>query len=221
MLKLVECKIKGEIPLPEVLKLPAKVIDLKHDVAYYYERRGKVLGRGCTKTAYTVKGHPDIVVLSWGGEGRWIKDELEAEQKQLRKLLDVGIPAAQYLKISEDGGIMQRYAVATKGWNGNTIDDICLYANERSIHDCRLIYSKMREERIVVDDPQFLISEQGEVVVADPLRVGKGNVDGFVRERLLDVLYMAYFAIHKRLGVFEDKLEPDYKNFAIKAGVSL
>ena len=45
------------------------------------------------------------------------------------------------------------------------------YLNERSISDLQFILNTMNSQKISIDDLQFLIGFDGEIVISDPLEV--------------------------------------------------
>ena len=45
------------------------------------------------------------------------------------------------------------------------------YLNEKSIHDLRKIKSILQDKKIQIDDLQFLIGNDGSIVISDPLKV--------------------------------------------------
>jgi filamentous hemagglutinin len=63
--------------------------------------------------------------------------------------------------------------------------------NERSISDLKSIRTTLIEKQVKIDDLQFLIGNNGKVVIADPLKVTTGVRPSPVNLRTIDKLIEA------------------------------
>ncbi|ADG67278.1 hypothetical protein Plim_1444 [Planctopirus limnophila DSM 3776] len=107
---------------------------------------------------------------------------LAKERALLKQLEEAGLPVMKNHEITEYNGrpaiVMDRYALGSKKivkYNSK-IRDLesiggSVLLNEKSISDLMAIKSKMMEKNIKIDELQFLIGEDGSVVIADPLDV--------------------------------------------------
>lgn len=126
---------------------------------------GKRLGGGCYKEAFAVKGRPDRALVVG-----WLRSD---EVGRMRQLAELGVPTARVLARgrcgSSDALYMERYHTYSKAWGAEEeVQRFQATINERTIASVELAIKVIREQRIYIDDLQFLIRKDGEAVVADP-----------------------------------------------------
>lgn len=107
---------------------------------------------------------------------------LQEEAARLRQLRELGIPALEPLGIVDFEGrpglVMPRYEMGSKeivrqAKGSRRIDIVgsSKYLNARSIQDLEHIRALLIKLEVSVNDLQFLIGRDGQVVVNDPLEV--------------------------------------------------
>lgn len=166
-------------------------MDLSEGFVLLAEDLGRELGRGASKTAFELRARPDRVVVIHRDSGRGDLETATDERERLDKLIKAGVPTAPILALGTvniptfsydhnlNGGIygaqlMKRYASSNR-CNRREVDRVVGLLNERSIASATAIYEALVEADLYVFDLQFLIDEDGSVVVSDPLDVQKMN----------------------------------------------
>ena len=153
---------------------------------------GKFLGEGGNKYVYAYGDNQAVAVLQAGKNPQLITDELG----MLNRLNDLGIPTvnARGVTVSgQPGMLMDRFAQGSKDivalQNGKVriVGDSPLL-NAQSISDLQNIRDTMVNNNIQINDLQFLISNEGRVVVADPLAVNLNKVPSKNNLRMIDLL---------------------------------
>lgn len=124
-----------------------------------------------------------------------ISDELAL----LSKLEDLGLPTVNARPVSVNGQpglLMDRFAQGSKDivrlqdGRVRTVGSSD-FLNERSIGDLQDIRRTMVDKSTKVDDLQFLIGNNGRVVVADPLKVTVGQAPSKNNLNMIDQLIKA------------------------------
>ncbi len=117
----------------------------------------------------------------------------------LGKLHDSGIPTVNPKAVSVDGTpgmLMDQFAQGSKDvvrlMDGKVriVGDSPLL-NQQSISDLKGIRDKLVNNNIQINDLQFLISNEGRVVVADPLAVNFNATPSKNNLRMIDLLIQA------------------------------
>ena len=156
---------------------------------------GKKLGSGGNKDVFAVEGDDQhaIAILRKGKSPESLNEEIAL----IKKLEGEGVPAVEILGTTTHDGqpavVMERYALGSKsvvkleGGKVRIVGDSELL-NERSLADLQRIKSTMVDDKIKVNDLQFLIGSDGRVVVADPLDVIIGEAPSKNNVRMLDLL---------------------------------
>jgi RHS repeat-associated protein len=139
---------------------------------------GQVLGQGGRKIVYGLSHDPNLVVavpkaLSYA-------DDIKKELDILGKLDCMGFPVPRVVGVTEVNGmpayVMQKYAQGSKEIV-KTIDGIPTivgsspYLNQKSVQDLKTIKQMMQDKNIRINDLQFLIGQDGRIVIADPIDV--------------------------------------------------
>ena len=136
---------------------------------------GEKLGSGGVKDVYAYGDKQAVGIVQPGKNIKVITKELD----ELKKLEDHGLPTVNAQLIRVDGQpaiLMDRFAqgskdvVKTIGKKPKKVGESSLL-NQQSIDDLNNIRDTLIEKKIKVDDLQFLIGENGRVVIADPVKV--------------------------------------------------
>jgi filamentous hemagglutinin len=132
--------------------------------------RAELLGEGAFKAVYAVRGRPDLVIAVDKQQNRDLGD-LGEEMGFLEQLREAGIPTVDVVAHGStvdgrDAIVMRRHAAGSR--EGEAFDR---RVNRRTVHEWRRIRQTMQEGRIGVWDLQFLIGNDGSIVVNDPLVV--------------------------------------------------
>lgn len=154
-------------------------------------KQAEAIGTGNNKIAYAVD---DNTVIAKPKSIR-NAEALQREIAMLDQLDKLGLPVVKAKMTTHDGTpaiIMDRYAQGSKdivAVNNQTRKvelksnaDTSLL-NERSVRDLKDIRNKMVNQKIKIDDLQFLIGKDGRVVISDPIKVhtrtkpSKNNMD--------------------------------------------
>lgn len=123
-----------------------------------------------------MQGHADVVVAV-AREGV-TADRLDGEFSTLRKLGEMGLPVVEVIGQTEVNGrpaiIMKRYAQGSKDVARTINGRVKLvgesrFLNSRSIQDLRRVKMVLEQTPLWINDLQFLIGEDGRVVVADAI----------------------------------------------------
>jgi hypothetical protein len=139
---------------------------------------GSIIGQGGNKIVYDISNHSDkvIAVLKKGKPISAIKEEIEL----LNEIASKKLPIVQVLQEGNFEGqpslILKKYKLGSKEvvkLESGKIKKVgtSKYLNEKSISDLNYIKRTMLSLKVKVDDLQFLIGEDGTVVIADPLDV--------------------------------------------------
>ncbi|AXV76819.1 hypothetical protein CJO79_07405 [Ralstonia solanacearum] len=156
---------------------------------------GDLLGRGGNKDVYAYGDNQAVGVLRTGTNPQVISDEVD----MLSKLRDAGIPTVNPQAISVDGTpgmLMDRFAQGSKDvvrlvdGKVRIVGDSPLL-NQQSVANLQTIRETMVNNKIQINDLQFLISNEGRVVVADPLAVNFNTVPSKNNLRMIDLLMQA------------------------------
>ena len=142
-------------------------------------KKAEVIGTGGNKIAYAID---DKIVIAKLKSGKNIQ-ELQKEIAMLDQLDKLGLPVVKAKITTHDGTpaiIMDRYAQGSKdivAYNNQTRKveikpnaDTSLL-NERSVKDLKDIKNRMINQKIRIEDLQFLIGKDGSVVISDPLKI--------------------------------------------------
>ncbi|HTM19040.1 MAG TPA: hypothetical protein VL172_00975 [Kofleriaceae bacterium] len=171
---------------------------------------GKKIGSGGEKDVYAVKGRDDVV--AGVAKADVTAERMQDEAGKLRQLRELGLPVVEVEGIINHNGrptmIMKGYAqgsksvvktVRVKGRGKVSIVGESEYLNERSISDLEGIRDLMEQTPVKIDDLQFLIGEDGEIVIADPVdvKVGEKPSDNN-RNTIKKLIEAAQAAIKKR-----------------------
>jgi len=123
------------------------------------------------------------------------------ELEMLNQLDELGLPTVKAEKVMVDGKpgmIMEQYAqdskeiVALSGKKVKLMDgaDTSLL-NQNSINDLTEIRNKMVNDNIKIDDLQFLIKQDGHIVISDPLQIYTNTKPSNNNLRMIDLLIEA------------------------------
>jgi filamentous hemagglutinin len=127
--------------------------------------------------------------------------KIDQELQILNQIDKLGLPTVNAQRIVVDGKpaiLMDRFAQGSKTIVRNNprkpgilegADTSLL--NERSISDLKSIRATLIEKQVKIDDLQFLIGNNGKVVIADPLKVTTGVKPSPVNLRTIDKLIEA------------------------------
>jgi filamentous hemagglutinin len=139
---------------------------------------GELLGSGGRKDVYTVQGRDDLVLAVLQEQNKETVEGLRTELRALEFLREEGFPTVEVVAETtyqgRDAVVLRRYAQGSKDVV-KTIKKVPRIVgsspllNERSISDLRAIRQRLKEKKIKVDDLQFLIAEDGRMVIADPV----------------------------------------------------
>lgn len=118
----------------------------------------------------------------------------------LRQLEELGLPVVNAEKVMVDGKpgiLMDKYAQDSKSiaaFNGDRkkvvlqLDADTSLLNQNSIDDLTNIKQTMKDSKTCIYDLQFLIKEDGHVVIADPLDVVSGQKPSKNNIKMIDIL---------------------------------
>ncbi|XBX03645.1 hypothetical protein QMP26_24250 [Enterocloster clostridioformis] len=125
---------------------------------------------------------------------------IDEELAMLKQLDELGLPTVNAERIMVDGkpGIImdtcsqdsKSIAAFNKSKNKVTLKpnaDTSLL-NQNSIDDLTLIKNKITSDKIKIDDLQFLIKQDGHIVIADPLKVIVGESPSKNNIKMIDIL---------------------------------
>jgi hypothetical protein len=154
---------------------------------------GELLGAGGNKEVFALGENQAIGVLKTGKNPNLLNQELEL----LNKLDKIGLPSVDARgPINVDGRpalVFERFAEGSKS-TVKTVDGKVRVVgdspllNQRSIDDLNAIRKTLVNDKIKVDDLQFLIGQDGRVVIADPLAVTTGVKPSRNNLRTIDLL---------------------------------
>lgn len=153
---------------------------------------GDLLGRGGNKDVYAYGDNQAVGVLRNGTNSQAISDEIE----MLGRLNDAGLPTVNPRAVSVDGSpgmLMDQFSQGSKDivrlldGKVRVVGDSKLL-NQQSISDLQNIRATMVSNNIQISDLQFLISNEGRVVVADPLAVKFNAAPSKNNLRMIDLL---------------------------------
>ncbi|MEM8525032.1 MAG: DUF4157 domain-containing protein [Bacteroidota bacterium] len=155
---------------------------------------GIQIGSGGNKIVYEIVDNPNqvIAILKEGKSPQLIDDEIEL----LRTLSTAGLSAVEAQKVTHNGRpamIMDRYAQGSKDvvrLERGKVRPVGTseLLNQRSIENLQSIESTLQSRKIKIDDLQFLIGEDGSVVIADPLKVEAGKAPSKNNLRMIRLL---------------------------------
>jgi hypothetical protein len=160
---------------------------------------GEHIGSGGNKDVYAINDDQVIAVLKPGKNPTLLDDEFTL----LDQLRDLGLPVVDAQPVEIDGQpamLMDRYAQGSKdivrtvriGGERRVVQvggaDLL---NQRSIDDLQRIRTQLVNDRIRIDDLQFLIGFDGSIVLADPLDVREGIKPSRVNLRTINLLIAA------------------------------
>jgi len=139
-------------------------------------RKGRLLGTGGNKEVFAYGDDQAVGLLQPGEPDTNLINELSL----LQQLASRGLPVVQaegpVSLVDRLGLLYERMAqgskdvVAIKGDKARVVGD-SPFLNERSRADLQKIRQMMIDENVKVDDLQFLIGEDGRIVISDPLKV--------------------------------------------------
>jgi hypothetical protein len=161
-------------------------------------RIGARLGSGGEKDVFAVEGRDDIVIGIAKADVTMAR--LATEAAQLKELADLGIPVVEIEGIIEFQGrpalIMKRYVQGSKTIARTIKGRAKLVGqsdllNARSIRDLERIRDALKATPVWINDLQFLIGEDGAVVVADVLDFKIGQEPSKVNLSTIDRLIEA------------------------------
>jgi hypothetical protein len=153
---------------------------------------GDLLGRGGNKDVYAYGDSQAVGILRTGTNSQVISDEID----MLGQLHNAGMPTVNPQALSIDGApgmLMDRFAQGSKDvvrlvdGKVRVVGESPLL-NQQSIADLQGIRDTMVNNKIQINDLQFLISNEGRVVVADPLAVNFGSLPSKNNLRMIDLL---------------------------------
>jgi hypothetical protein len=158
---------------------------------------GQMLGQGGRKIVYELSNDPNLVVAV--PKSLSYVDDIKKELDMLGKLDCMGFPVPRVVGTTEVNGmpayVMQKYAQGSKEIvrTKNGIPQIQIkgksdYLNQKSIQDLKTIKQMMIDKNISIDDLQFLISNDGRIVIADPIDVIIGKAPSKNNLKTIDLL---------------------------------
>ncbi|VVH62213.1 hypothetical protein BSPWISOX_1455, partial [uncultured Gammaproteobacteria bacterium] len=145
-----------------------------------YKDIGKSIGHGSTKTAYTLKDHPDLLFLQldkWRDDERSV-GQLKNEIEWINKFREMGIKTPKYFKtismIDEDnqehhGILVERIydSIITKPGRLPVPDE---RVTHKTLSDIQNLLQKFDQHpNLDIDDLQMLLGRDGQLYVMDPL----------------------------------------------------
>ncbi|MEM9135025.1 MAG: hypothetical protein AAGE88_21960, partial [Actinomycetota bacterium] len=153
---------------------------------------GELIGTGGNKDVYAYDDDSVVGILHNGKS----PTDLAREVELLASLEELGLPVVRAELIRVDGKdaiLYDRYALGSKDVvrtvekRPRIVGDTDLL-NQRSIQDLRRIREMLIDQRIKIDDLQFLIGEDGSIVIADPLAVATDRPPSLNNLRTIDRL---------------------------------
>ena len=157
---------------------------------------GELVGKGGNKEVYAVGDGRVVAILQDGKPSSGIDKEIT----MLKQLEELGLPVVNAEKVIVDGKpgiLMDKYAqdsksiVAYDGKKGKVMlkseADTSLL-NQNSIDDLTNIMQTMKDGKVSINDLQFLIAEDGHMVVADPLNIIPGQKPSNNNIKMLNIL---------------------------------
>ena len=160
---------------------------------------GEHLGSGGNKDVYAINDEQVIAVLKPGKNSALLDDEFVL----LDQLRDLGLPVVNAQQVEIDGQpamLMDRYAQGSKdivrtvriGGDRRVVQvGSADLLNEQSISDLQRIRRQLVNDRIRIDDLQFLVDSGGSIVLADPLDVHEGIRPSRANLQTIDLLIEA------------------------------
>src|SRR5690606_11144026 len=140
---------------------------------------GDFIGKGKYKEVLQIKTDPDLVVAIQHKELGKTFESIDMELKALQEIKDLGLPVVEIKGKTTVGDqpdlVMQKYVGHSRDFISNGIipkikkGAECTHLNEKSIQDLKVIREKMVNEKIHIEDLQFLVSKDGSIVITDPL----------------------------------------------------
>ena len=161
---------------------------------------GKMIGGGGEKDVYAIDGRDDVVIGVVRERGPAAAERLNKEVQKLKELADLGVPTVEVIQLTEYEGrpavVMKRYAEGSKTAVKTIKSRVRIvgeieYLNERSIQDLERIRQTLEQTPIRIHDLQFLIGEDGSVVVADAIDVLQGEKPSDVNRATINKLIEA------------------------------
>jgi hypothetical protein len=153
---------------------------------------GKLIDHGGNKDVYALGEKQVVAILQKGKNSELITRELD----MLNELKDLGIPTVDAGPVKVNGQpamLMDRFAqgsksvVALKDGKVRIVGESS-YLNSQSVADLEKIRQTMIDKNIKIDDLQFLIGKNGEIVVADPLKIYQGAAPSKNNLRMIQLL---------------------------------
>jgi hypothetical protein len=186
----IQPNFSGKIPLSDdALKINSEVVPSNISRS----QLGEVLGEGGNKEVFALGDNLAVGVLKTGTNPVSLSNELTL----LNKLDELGLPTVKARgPINVDGNpalVFERFAKGSKdtvklvGDKVKIVGDSPLL-NQRSIDDLNAIRKTLVNEKIQINDLQFLIGQDGRVVIADPLTVSTGVKPSKNNLRTIDLL---------------------------------
>ena len=156
---------------------------------------GELVGKGGNKEVYSFGDDQVVAILQDGKPLIGVDKEIN----MLRQLEELGLPAVNAEKVMVDGKpgiLMDKYAQDSKSiaaYDGNKgkvmlkpeADTSLL--NQNSIDDLTNIMQTMKDGKISINDLQFLIAEDGHMVIADPLNIIPGQKPSNNNIRMINI----------------------------------
>jgi hypothetical protein len=183
------------------------------------------LGDGSYKNVYAVEGHPELAlgILKPGKRA----ETLDEEKALLDEYAAAGVPTATVFEVGTYDGrpayLMKRFATGSKALDWETKRWEVL--NETTIEDCRAIEAALKKAKISVWDAQFLVADDGHVVLNDPLALDQLEWGGVTNAKpiLLGIEQEAQEAIETRklLAGMPDAQDPVLETYFARARVAL
>ena len=173
---------------------------------------GELVGKGGNKEVYAVGDGQVVAILQDGKPSSGIDKEIT----MLKQLEELGLPVVNAEKVIVDGKpgiLMDKYAqdsksiVAYDGKKGKVMlkpeADTSLL-NQNSIDDLTNIMQTMKDGKVSINDLQFLIAEDGHMVVADPLNIIPGQKPSNNNIKMLNILIEEAKKMDRREKVMEN-----------------
>ena len=173
---------------------------------------GELVGKGGNKEVYAVGDGRVVAILQDGKPSSGIDKEIT----MLKQLEELGLPVVNAEKVIVDGKpgiLMDKYAqdsksiVAYDGKKGKVMlkpeADTSLL-NQNSIDDLTNIMQTMKDGKVSINDLQFLIAEDGHMVVADPLNIIPGPKPSNNNIKMFNILIEEAKKMDRREKVMEN-----------------
>ena len=173
---------------------------------------GELVGKGGNKEVYAVGDGQVVAILQDGKPSSGIDKEIT----MLKQLEELGLPVVNAEKVIVDGKpgiLMDKYAqdsksiVAYDGKKGKVMlkpeADTSLL-NQNSIDDLTNIMQTMKDGKVSINDLQFLIAEDGHMVVADPLNIIPGQKPSNNKIKMFNILIEEAKKMDRREKVMEN-----------------